>query len=106
MRFGLDGKSVPDDMRGKIQAYLDSYVLYDHVLQEGENPKRMEALGLTQYALDRFALAGNASDWIARIEQVAAAGARRLWISVSGRGFEEQARYLRVMGEQIMKRFQ
>ena len=105
MRFGLDGKNVPDDMRGKIQAYLDSYVLYDHVLQEGENPKRMEALGLTQYALDRFALAGNASDWIARIEQVAAAGARRLWISVSGRGFEEQAKYLRVMGEQIMKKF-
>ena len=45
MRFGLDGKNVPDDLRGKIQAYLDNYVLYDHVLQEGQNPKRMEALG-------------------------------------------------------------
>ena len=78
MRFGLDGKSVPDDLRSKIQAYLDNYVLYDHVLHEGQNPKRMEALGLTQYALDRWALAGNASDWIARIEQVAEAGATRL----------------------------
>jgi hypothetical protein len=105
MRFGLDGKNVPDDLRAKIQAYLDNYVLYDHVLHEGQNPKRMEALGLTQYALDRFALAGNASDWIARIEQLAAAGAGRLWVTVSGRGYDEQAKYLRILGEQIMRRF-
>src|SRR5437016_3394443 len=97
MRFGLDGKNVPDDLRGKIQAYLDNYVLYDHVLDEGQNPKRMEALGLTQYALDRWALEGNAGDWIARIEQVAAAGATRLWVGVSGRGYEEQAKYLKVL---------
>jgi len=105
MRFGLDGKNVPDYLRAKIQAYLDHYVLYDHVLHEGQNPKRMEALGLTQYALDRWALAGNASDWIARIEQVAAAGATRLWVGVGGRGYDEQAKYLRILGEQIMKRF-
>ena len=105
MRFGLDGKNVPEDLRGKIQAYLDNYVLYDHVLDEGQNPKRMEALGLTQYALDRWALAGNASDWIARIEQVAAAGATRLWVGVSGRGYEEQVKYLRILGNDIMKRF-
>jgi alkanesulfonate monooxygenase SsuD/methylene tetrahydromethanopterin reductase-like flavin-dependent oxidoreductase (luciferase family) len=106
MRFGLDGKNVPDDLRGKIQAYVDNYVLYDHVLDGGQNPKRMEALGLTRYALDRFALAGDARDWIARIEQVAAAGATRLWLTVSGRGYEEQAKYLRILGEQVMKRFQ
>src|SRR5207245_1887114 len=80
MRFGLEGKHVPEDLRAKIEAYLDHYVLYDHVLHEGQNPKRMEALGLTPYALERFALAGNARDWIERIEQVAALGASRLWI--------------------------
>jgi 5,10-methylenetetrahydromethanopterin reductase len=105
MRLGLDGKNVPDDLRAKIQAYVDNYVLYDHVLDEGENPKRMEALGLTPYALDRFALAGDVKDWIARIEQVASAGATRLWIGASGRGFDEQAKYLRILGEQIMRRF-
>jgi 5,10-methylenetetrahydromethanopterin reductase len=105
MRYGLDGKSVPEDMRSKIQTYLDNYVLYDHVLQGGENPRRMEALGLTQYALDRWALAGNARDWIARIEQVAQAGATRLWIGLSGRDLEEQQRYLKILGEQIMRRF-
>ena len=65
----------------------------------------MEALGLTQYALDRYALAGNASDWIRRIEQVAEAGVRRVWLTISGRGFEEQTKYLNVLGSEIMKRF-
>src|SRR5436190_12028222 len=79
MRFGLDGKHVPADLRAKIQTYVDGYELYDHVMHEGRNPKRMEELGLTDYALGRFALAGNPRDWIARIEQLAAAGARKLW---------------------------
>jgi hypothetical protein len=38
MRFGLDGKHVPDDLRAKIQAYVDGYELYDHVLHAGRNP--------------------------------------------------------------------
>src|SRR5258707_10353718 len=78
MRFGLDNKHLPAELRGKAQEYVDGYDLYDHVLHEGRNPKRMEALGLTQYAIDRFALAGNASDWIKRIEQIAEAGARKI----------------------------
>jgi 5,10-methylenetetrahydromethanopterin reductase len=105
MRFGLEGKHVPPDLRAKIEAYLDHYVLYDHVLDEGQNPKRMEALGLTAYALERFALAGTASDWIARIEQLATAGATRLWIGVSGRDLDAQAHYLKILGSQIMARF-
>src|SRR5207248_9217714 len=78
MRFGLDGKHVPDELRAKIQEYVDGYELYDHVLHEGRNPKRMDTLGLTNYALERFALAGNASDWVKRIEQIAEAGARQI----------------------------
>ena len=105
MRFGLEGKHVPEDLRAKIEAYLDHYVLYDHVLHEGQNPKRMEALGLTPYALERFALAGNARDWIERIEQVAALGATRLWIGVSGHDLDTQAHYLGILGSQIMPRF-
>src|SRR5215469_5162164 len=71
MRQGLDDKHVPNDLRAKIQQYVDGYVLYDHVLHEGRNPRRMDELGLTDYAIRRFALAGNAGDWIARIEELA-----------------------------------
>ena len=105
MRFGLDGKHVPDALRTKIQEYVDGYELYDHVLQDGRNPKRMEQLGLTSYALERFALAGNASDWIKRIEQIAEAGARKLWVSLRAADLDTQRHYMRILGEQIMARF-
>ena len=83
MRFGLDGKHVPDDMRAKIQDYVDGYELYDHVLHAGRNPRRMADLGLTDYAIDRWALAGAPRDWIARIEQLAERGATKLWVGVT-----------------------
>jgi alkanesulfonate monooxygenase SsuD/methylene tetrahydromethanopterin reductase-like flavin-dependent oxidoreductase (luciferase family) len=105
MRFGLDGKHVPDELRAKIQEYVDGYELYDHVLHEGRNPKRMEALGLTSYALDRFALAGNASDWIQRIERIAEAGARKIWVSLRATDMETQLHYMKILGGEIMSRF-
>jgi 5,10-methylenetetrahydromethanopterin reductase len=105
MRFGLDGKHVPDDMRAKIQDYVDGYELYDHVLHAGRNPRRMADLGLTDYAIDRWALAGAPRDWIARIEQLAERGATRLWISPSGQDLDAQLHSMRVLGEEIMPRF-
>jgi alkanesulfonate monooxygenase SsuD/methylene tetrahydromethanopterin reductase-like flavin-dependent oxidoreductase (luciferase family) len=105
MRFGLDDKHVPDDLRAKIQDYVDGYELYDHVLHAGRNPRRMADLGLTDYAIDRWALAGAPRDWIARIEQLAERGARKLWVGVSGGDLDGQRRYLKLMGEEIMPRF-
>jgi 5,10-methylenetetrahydromethanopterin reductase len=105
MRFGLDGKHLPDALRAKVQEYVDGYELYDHVLHEGRNPKRMDALGLTQYAIDRFALAGNATDWIKRIEQVAEAGARKIWVSLRATDMETQHHYMKILGGEIMSRF-
>ncbi len=96
---------VPDELRAKIQEYVDGYELYDHVLHEGRNPKRMEALGLTSYALDRFALAGNASDWIQRIERIAEAGARKIWVSLRATDMETQLHYMKILGGEIMARF-
>jgi 5,10-methylenetetrahydromethanopterin reductase len=105
MRQGLDNKHVPNDLRVKIQQYVDGYVLYDHVLHEGRNPRRMDELGLTDYAIERFALAGNPRDWIARIEQIASAGATKLWIGPVGGRLESQLHYMRILGEQIMSHF-
>jgi len=105
MRFGLEGKHVPPALRAAVQEYVDGYELYDHVVQAGRNPKRMAELGLTQYAIERFALAGNPRDWIARIEELAEAGANKLWVSVSGGDLDGQLHYMRILGEQIMPRF-
>ena len=77
-------------MRAKIQDYVDGYELYDHVLHAGRNPRRMADLGLTDYAIDRWALAGAPRDWIARIEQLAERGASKLWIGVNGADLDAQ----------------
>jgi 5,10-methylenetetrahydromethanopterin reductase len=105
MRFGLAGKLVPPALERKVQEYVDGYVLYDHVLHAGRNPKRMEELGLTDYALRRFALAGAPRDWIARIEDLAEAGATKLWVGLGGSDLEHQRRDLRMLGEEIMPHF-
>jgi 5,10-methylenetetrahydromethanopterin reductase len=105
MRQGLEGKLVPDGLREKVQTYVDGYVLYEHVLSGGTNPRRMDELGLTDYALKRFALAGNPEAWIARIEEIAAAGATRLWLNAEGGNLDRQLHYMRLLGERVMSRF-
>ncbi len=105
MRFGLEGKNLPEELKERVQGYVDGYVLYDHVLGSGQNPKRMEEFGLTDYAIKRWALAGNASDWIARIEEIAEAGATKLWIGGGGGDIDRQIHYMRIFGEQIMPHF-
>jgi hypothetical protein len=65
----------------------------------------MDALGLTDYAIRRFALAGDPSDWIARIEQLAEAGATKLWLNAEGGKIDRQVHYMRLLGEIVMSRF-
>jgi 5,10-methylenetetrahydromethanopterin reductase len=105
MRFGLEGKHVPEALKERVQTYVDGYELYDHVLGTGKNPKRMEELGLTDYALKRWALAGSPSDWIKRIEEVAAAGATKLWVSLGRGDFDRQFHGMRLFGEQVLPHF-
>jgi len=105
MRFGLEGKNVPGQLRAKIAEYVEGYELYDHVLQAGRNPKRMAELGLTGYGLDRFALAGNVNDWIGRIGELAELGASRLWLSTEAGDLDRQIHYMRVFTERIMPHF-
>ena len=106
MRFGVDNKNVPTQFREKIQEYVDGYELYDHVLVGGRNPKRMSELGLTEYAMERYALAGNPKDWIERISALAEAGAPNLWITVERGDIERQIHYMKVFGEEILPKFQ
>jgi 5,10-methylenetetrahydromethanopterin reductase len=105
MRSTLEGKLVPEELKPRLQKYVDSYVLYEHVVSEGSNPRRMDELGLTDYALKRFALAGNPEAWIARIEEIAQAGATKLWLNAEGGSLDRQFHYVRMLGEKIMSRF-
>ncbi len=105
MRFGLEGKNVPGQLRAKVAEYVAGYELYDHVLQAGRNPKRMAELGLTEYGMERFALAGNVHDWIDRIGALADAGASRLWLSTESGDLDRQIHYMKVFTQEIMPHF-
>ena len=106
MRFGLDGKNVPGQLRAKIQEYVDGYELYDHVLEAGRNPRRMAELGLTEYGLERYALAGDVADWIERIGVLAEAGATNLWFNTERGDLDRQIHYMRIFVDEILPNFQ
>jgi hypothetical protein len=55
--------------------------------------------------LRSFALAGDPEAWIARIEEIANAGATRLWLNAEGGNLDRQLHYMRLLGERIMSRF-
>ena len=105
MRFGLANKNVPGQFLDKVQEYVDGYELYDHVLQGGRNPQRMADLGLTDYAMDRFALAGDAKDWIERISAIADAGGTNIWFSVEPGPIEKQIHYMKMFEREILPEF-
>jgi alkanesulfonate monooxygenase SsuD/methylene tetrahydromethanopterin reductase-like flavin-dependent oxidoreductase (luciferase family) len=91
--------------QGRVQTYVDGYVLYEHILGTGQNVKRMEELGLTEYALKRWALAGTPRDWIQRIAELAEAGATKLWVGVGGGDLDRQTHYMCLFGDQILPHF-
>ena len=105
MRFGVDNKNVPGQFRDKIQEYVDGYELYDHILVGGRNPRCLEALSLTDYALERYALAGNVTDWIERIGAIADAGGVNIWFSTQHGGIEAQIHTMKLFAREIMPEF-
>lgn len=101
MRFGTPDKLVPEPLRAAVDEYVEGYELHQH-LTDGTNVGRMDALGLTDFAMARWAITGNATDWIERISQIAAGGATRLWLQLGRGDLEQQAHVLRVLGEQVL----
>jgi 5,10-methylenetetrahydromethanopterin reductase len=104
MRFGVAGRFVPEDLQPKVTDFVDRYVLDDHQSVGGANDKLLNELGLADYAYRRWGIAGNASDWIERIEQLADAGGTQLWLTSRGTTAELQ-RSLRYLGEKIIPHF-
>jgi 5,10-methylenetetrahydromethanopterin reductase len=102
MRPGMEGKHVPEEYRDRVQQFVAEYGHGGHVVVGGDNVRRMESLGLTDFAMERWAIAGDTRDWIERLHELDAAGAQNLWISLSRGDLDEQRECLRVFGEQVM----
>jgi hypothetical protein len=45
---------------------------------------------------------GNPVDWLKCIDEIATAGATKLWVGVAWANFDRQKHYMRMFGEQIL----
>jgi 5,10-methylenetetrahydromethanopterin reductase len=80
-RFTLDGKGVPDDLHEKIRALQRAYDSHHHELPGAANASLPDRFGLTDFLVDRFAVAGTPADCVAQVERAMAAGARQFLIT-------------------------
>jgi 5,10-methylenetetrahydromethanopterin reductase len=105
MHTGLDDKLPPGDLRDRVRSYVDGYVLDAHTVDEGINARRMEELGLLDFAMSRWSLAGDPDAWIRRIRELAQAGATRLWVGFAAGDLASQYRAMDLFGTEVLPHF-
>ena len=80
-RFTLDGKGVPVDLHAKIRALQREYDAHHHEIPGARNASLPDRFGLTEFLVDRFAIAGAPGDCVAQIRRAMDAGARQFLIT-------------------------
>ena len=83
MRFGTQGKLIPEKYMDAMLKLDAAYSPAQHVVRSGAQPNAelVDKLGLTEYLADRFSLAGTPEEIVAKVKRCEAAGANKLWIS-------------------------
>jgi len=103
MRAGVEGRHVPERHRAAIGEFVAGYALADHQRSGGGNEELMTRLGLADFAYQRWGLAGDADGWVERLQQLHAAGVRRVWLA--NRGTVAEVRdSLRQFGDEVLPR--
>jgi 5,10-methylenetetrahydromethanopterin reductase len=100
LRSGFAGKQVPDRLKEKIRRFHQEYDYAQHGVKTGKNAKLVEELGLTDYFLERFAVAGSPADIVARIDALSRLGLKNLWLSSPG----DDPKALDLMGLEVLPR--
>jgi 5,10-methylenetetrahydromethanopterin reductase len=98
LRSGLAGKHVPDYLKDNIRRFHREYDYAQHGVKTGKNAQLVEQLGLTEYFLDRFAIAGSPADIVQRIRALARLGINNLWMSSPG----DSPSALDLMGTEVL----
>ncbi len=80
-RFTLEGKGVPPDLHEKIRALQREYNAHHHEIPGAANASLPDRWGLTEFLVDRFAIAGTPADCAAQVSRAMAAGARQFMIT-------------------------
>jgi 5,10-methylenetetrahydromethanopterin reductase len=76
-RFTLEGKGVPSNLHAPIRGLQRDYDAHQHEIAGARNAALTDRWGLTDFLVDRFAIAGTPSECVAQIRRAMAAGARQ-----------------------------
>jgi hypothetical protein len=98
LRSGLAGKYVPDGLKESIRRFHQEYDYAQHGEKSGKNARLVDKLGLTEYLLDRFAVAGTPADIVQRIRSLARLGLNNFWLSSPG----DDPASLDLMGKEVL----
>lgn len=101
-RFTTEGKHIPPDLLEGIKALGRRYRSDQHDKPNSTNRALISELGLQDYLVQRFAIAGQAEDCIRKLEQAIEAGASQFWMSVH---FDDKARFMRDWAAKVMSAF-
>jgi alkanesulfonate monooxygenase SsuD/methylene tetrahydromethanopterin reductase-like flavin-dependent oxidoreductase (luciferase family) len=98
LRSGLAGKHVPTTLQEKFRRFHQEYDYSQHGDKTGKNARLIDELGLTDYLLDRFAVAGAPPDIVARLRALARLGLKNFWLSSPG----DNPSSLDLMGREVL----
>jgi 5,10-methylenetetrahydromethanopterin reductase len=76
-RFTLEGKGIPPALHEAIRGLQHDYDAHHHEIAGAGNAVLTDRWGLTEFLVDRFAIAGTPGECIAQIRRAMAAGARQ-----------------------------
>lgn len=100
-RGALKGKGVPVELETPMQRLVAQYDFNEHALPgvARKNAVLVDQLGLTDYLLERFALAGTAETFALQIERAFRLGARQLWFTMP---LPDKLGFLRTVQSRVM----
>lgn len=80
-RFTLEGKGVPPALHEQIHGLQREYNAHHHEIAGAGNAGLTDRWGLTEFLVDRFAIAGTPDDCVSQIRRAIAAGAHQFVIT-------------------------
>lgn len=80
-RFTLEGKGLSPDLHERIRTLQREYNAHQHEIAGAANASLPDRFDLTDFLVDRFAIAGTPADCVAQIRRALGAGARQFMIT-------------------------
>lgn len=101
-RFTLEGRGIPKELLSAVRALKKEYAFHEHEMADKRaNAELVDRLGLREYLLARFAVAGTPAECRKRLAELEAAGVRNLRISAH---VPDKPAFIEAWGREVMGR--